>query len=71
MGFNYYQAGTYNSAEDVFKRAMEIFDKQACKDKPLKATTLENLAYTFDKLGKYEDAVKYQEQAQLVRRMLK
>jgi len=37
----------------------------------LKATALENLAYTFDKLGKYDDAVKFQEQAQLIRRMLK
>lgn len=69
MGFNYYQAGTFNSAEDVFKRALEILDKQLCKDKPLKATTLENLAFTFDKLGKHDDAVKYQEQAQLIRRM--
>ncbi|MBI5250339.1 MAG: tetratricopeptide repeat protein [Desulfomonile tiedjei] len=69
MGFNYYQSGTYTSAEEAFKRALDLIDKQACKDRPLMATTLENLAFTFDKLGKYEDAVKYQGQAQLIRRM--
>jgi hypothetical protein len=69
MGFSYYQTGTYTSAEDAFKRALVILDTQACKNVPLKATTLENLAFTFDKLGKHDDATKYQEQAQLLRRM--
>lgn len=69
MGFGYYQTGTYTSAEDAFKRALAILDAQACKNIPLKATTLENLAFTFDKLGKHDDAVKYEQQAQLIRRM--
>ncbi len=68
MGFGYYQAGTYTSAEDAFKRALALLDGQACKNLPLKATTLENLAFTFDKLGKHDDAVKYEQQAQLIRR---
>lgn len=69
LGFSYYQAGTYTSAEDAFKRALQLLDSQACKNIPLKATTLENLAFTFEKLGKHDDGVKYQEQAQLLRRM--
>ena len=69
LGFGYYQNEAYSSAEEAFRRALELLDNQACKNIPLKATTLENLAFTLDKLGRPDDGVKYQEKAQLLRRM--
>jgi hypothetical protein len=69
LGFGYYQNEAYLAAEEAFRRALELLDNQACKNIPLKATTLENLAFTLDKLGKPDDGVKYQQKAQLLRRM--
>jgi tetratricopeptide (TPR) repeat protein len=48
--------GKYADAEELFKRALAIYEKARGASQPIVANTLNNLAAVYDEQGKYADA---------------
>ncbi len=52
----YNEQGKYADAEDLFKRALAIYEKTRGASPPTVASTINNLAALYDEQGKYADA---------------